>query len=389
LTLSIIRVVFEFPPIVGGSVTHIVELSRKMNPHLEKQIIIAPNFPGGEIFDEMFEIQVIRLPYIKLLSFKDFLLPSPILFFYAKTVIKHVAKEIEKGTRVDLIHVHGSMLGCFIKMYLKIYRINVPLIIMQHGYGRDGDLGAVLSAKITRNLLALFPPDYMLLLDDGSKIEVTEKAIRKVGIKYHIVYHGIDNHFFTPKNNEKHKDFVILYPHRVSIEKRPDLAIKIFSKFLGTINQPNIKLIILGAKDNRELIGYAKKKKIDPYIEFAAKTDVNGVRRYLNSCDVVIGTSLESNMNRAIQEAMACEKVVIVFDSGETGKLVKHMQNGILVPAGNTHRFADGLIEVYKNPSLRSQLGVSARESIVSYRNWDIRVRSEFKAYHDMVKDNV
>ena len=123
------------------------------------------------MFDEKFGIQVIRLPYVKLLSFRDFLLPAPILFFYAKAVVKQVKKEIDGGKRIDLIHVHGSMLGCFVKMYLKICRINVPLIIMQHGYGGERGLGLVLSAKITHNLLALFPPDYMLLLDDGTKMK--------------------------------------------------------------------------------------------------------------------------------------------------------------------------------------------------------------------------
>ncbi|WP_394326085.1 glycosyltransferase [Methanosarcina horonobensis] len=36
-------------------------------------------------------------------------------------------------------------------------------------------------------------------------------------------------------------------------------------------------------------------------------------------------------MNRSVQEAMSCEKAVIAFDSGGTGKLIKHMENGILV----------------------------------------------------------
>mgnify|MGYP000932911492 FL=1 len=174
MTYSIVRVVFEFPPIVGGSVTHIVELTKQINSNLKQQIIIAPDFIGGKELDCNFPIRVIRLPYLKLLSFGDFLIPSPILFFYAHSAVKEIKGLLKKGQTIDIIHVHGSMLGSFIKMYCKIYNLKTPVIIMQHGYGVKNSIGHEISRKITSALMKIFPPSYFLFLDDGNETEIIE-----------------------------------------------------------------------------------------------------------------------------------------------------------------------------------------------------------------------
>jgi len=60
--ISVIRVVFEFYPIKGGSVTHILELSKHVDPYIESQVIIAPDF-GKECkdFDASYPIPIIRV----------------------------------------------------------------------------------------------------------------------------------------------------------------------------------------------------------------------------------------------------------------------------------------------------------------------------------------
>jgi len=93
--ISVIRVVFEFYPIKGGSVTHILELSKQINPYLKSQVIIAPDFGGEcENFDRSFPIPVIRVRYPKFDLLKLLKIPAlPLqLWSYADNVI-NVIKE--------------------------------------------------------------------------------------------------------------------------------------------------------------------------------------------------------------------------------------------------------------------------------------------------------
>ncbi len=66
MKVSLVRITFEFYPKSGGSVTHIIELSRKIDGHLDGQTIIAPAY-GGDYseFDRAFGIPVTRVNYRK------------------------------------------------------------------------------------------------------------------------------------------------------------------------------------------------------------------------------------------------------------------------------------------------------------------------------------
>lgn len=383
---SIVRVVFEFPPIIGGSVTHITELATKIDPSLNKQLIIAPDFVDGSKFDQDYPIKVIRLPYVKFLSFKDFMIPSPILFFYAHAVVRKVKLLLNENYPIDILHVHGPMLGTFIKFYLNLYRLKIPIVVMQHGYGVQNNIGQKISRTITYSLLTLFPPSYILCLDDGTEFENFIEKIKKRNIPLEIVYHGIDSNYFVPVEcGEESVYFTILFPHRPDDMKKPKLAIKTFSKFLSNISSKNAKLIMLAADNQKNLKNLSKTLKIEKYIEFLPKQNIEGVRKYINISNVVIGMSLESNMNRAIQEPMSCGKPVVVFNSGGTSRLIKHMENGLLISSGDVDDFAEKLNLLYETPELRLKLGNNARATIINERNWESRIIKELRVYQSVL----
>lgn len=382
---SIIRVVFEFPPIIGGSVTHITELSKAINPFLRQQIILAPAFGGHKEFDTKFPIPIIRSPYTRFLSFGDFAVPSPILFSYAHTVVRKI-NDLLKEHPIDIVHVHGPMLGAFIKFFMGLFDLHTPLVIMQHGYGVERSVGHAISRWLTGILVSLFPPDYFLLLDDGTQIENVERFLNRRQIPYKIVLHGINADFFRCEESQKEdRRFAILFPHRPERVKRPDLALQIFKRFLRMTKQRDIRLILLASRDAKDLKKIAAKNSVRQYVEFAEKQDVLGVKGYMDSSDVVIGTSLESNMNRAIEEAMACGKPTVVFDSGGTSRLIRHKVNGVLIKLGDVESFAKELKLLYDNPTLREKLGKNGRETIVKDRSWEARVKKELTVYREVM----
>lgn len=211
------------------------------------------------------------------------------------------------------------------------------------------------------------------------------------GNKVAPVYHGIDTELYRPIDKKKslinklsveHSSFIILSTSSLESVKSIDLAIKSFKLFLDVSDSKNSYLLIAGRGPLKEsLINLSKEIKVDNKVRFLGGLSLSEIIEYLSISDVVIATSLYSNMNRSVQETMACEKPVIAFDSGTTRNLIKHMKNGLLAKSGDIDSFVDNIILLYNNEELRKKIGINARKTLITTRNWDERIKTELDVY--------
>lgn len=383
--ISVIRVGFEFYPMKGGSITHMVELSKNINPFLLKQIIIAPNFGKYcKEFDEKFEIPVIRIDYPKCIErlqpLKTPIVPF-ILVGYALNVAKFLKDRIEKDT---IIYIHGTLLGAILtNIFHNFMRLNIPIIIIQDsGNLFKISMRSALSAKLALILLKISRPSYLLIVDDGTGISYTYKMYKECGINCEILEHAVDAEFFAPICVEEKKyGFVVLSTQRIDPYKRVDLGIMGFKRFMENIKYPHdARLLIVGkGTEENKLRELVERENLQNWVKFCGEKEVEEIKEYLNMSDVVIGTSLKSNLNLSIQEAMACSKAVVVFGSGEIEKLVKDMENGLVAKVGDINDFAGKLEILYTQPNLRKRLGENARKTIINERSWEIRIKKELE----------
>ncbi len=209
---------------------------------------------------------------------------------------------------------------------------------------------------------------------------------------------GIDTDIFKPmeKNTQlieklglKESDFIILSTSSLSPVKRLDLAIKSVIRLLNIIHKNDIYLLIAGNGALRDsLIESTGKFPQKNNIKFLGGIPADLILDYLSIADVVIGTSLYSNMNVSIQEAMACGIPVVAFDSGGTSRVINHMNNGLLAKSGDIDDFAKKLKLLYDNPTLKMKLGQKARKTIVEERSWEIRIKKELDIYDKILSKN-
>ncbi|GAH51427.1 unnamed protein product [marine sediment metagenome] len=177
-------------------------------------------------------------------------------------------------------------------------------------------------------------------------------------------------------------DFIVLSTSSLSPVKDIDLAITSFNSFLTNFRINDAYLLLVGdGKLKNQLIELAKSYSIENNIKFLGAIDGEQIPHYLSIADVLVATSLYSNLNLSVQEAMASGKPVIAFDSGGTSKLIKHMENGILVKPRNIEGFSDKLYLLYENLELRENIGNNARETIMKERNWENIVKKVVKIY--------
>lgn len=379
---SVLRIVWEFPPMIGGSVTHISELARQINPYLQKQVIFAPYTKGCEAFDNSFPIPIIRQKMPDFFSLRSPVIEYMFYLFYAK---KNILETIKKNN-INIVHFHSNMLASFFIPYIRAYDKNLKIIVMSHGWYDKKAMNHGLSYTVSKKMIYHYPADRYIILDDGTQIHDLQSVLDKKNTPWDIVYHGIDTDFFKPGEHPAFSDFNILFPHRPISVKRPDIAINIFKQFLSKINNPDVSLIFLDAARSEELKELSRKEGIENNVQFLNELSGDELINRINNSSVVIGTSLNSNNGRAIQEAMACEKPVVVFNNnGNMSNLIKNMEDGILVDSGNIDNFVESLVLLYNNPDLRSQIGRNARKTIIENRSWGNRIKKELSVYQEII----
>jgi glycosyltransferase involved in cell wall biosynthesis len=367
--------------------THQIELSKAIHPFLQHQFIIASDRYGEYAdFDRDLGVPVVRIKHWIPSSRKFIFLPTfpMMLFSYARNVIAQILRMAQQGETIDIIHVHHALIGLFLLWLIKAKKLSIPVVIMQHG--TPGTLYGSLLTKLSFILFNVVRPSYVLILDDGTKTANLSKLLNPRKVKHLVLHHGIDVTFFEPLDSLPSEEFVVLSTSRFIPWKRVDLAISAFKKLLQEIGtKEGIRLVLVGTGP---LCGQLQKLVADngltENVTFLGQLPLDQVRKWLGLASVVIATSLESNLNRSVQEAMACAKPVVVFASGGTDTLIQNMKNGITLQSGDTAEFARRLKLLYQDQELRTTIGQNARETIVNYRSWTARIAQELRVYEEI-----
>jgi glycosyltransferase involved in cell wall biosynthesis len=98
---------------------------------------------------------------------------------------------------------------------------------------------------------------------------------------------------------------------------------------------------------------------------------VHDVHDYLRAADLFVLPSRREGLPVALLEAMACGLPCVASRlPGSTDAIIDNGQNGVLVPVGDTHAFADAMAKVLADRAYATALGAAARETIV--RHFDV-----------------
>lgn len=82
--------------------------------------------------------------------------------------------------------------------------------------------------------------------------------------------------------------------------------------------------------------------------------------------NIVCLPSYREGMPKALIEAASCGRAIVTTDVPGCREVVRHGDNGLLVPARNARALADALSTLISNPKKRSQMGMRGRELAVS-----------------------
>lgn len=100
---------------------------------------------------------------------------------------------------------------------------------------------------------------------------------------------------------------------------------------------------------------------ISESVRFAGFLDHEAKIAEFDSADVYINTNAVDNMPVSIVEAMAMGVPVVSTDAGGIPYLIRHGENGLLVPTGDSDAMADSIEELLNEPQLVAKISEKGR----------------------------
>jgi glycosyltransferase involved in cell wall biosynthesis len=115
----------------------------------------------------------------------------------------------------------------------------------------------------------------------------------------------------------------------------------------------------------RQLEAYIREHRLGHRVHLLGhRADVN---QLLNACDIVVHASVEPEpWGRTVAEAMAAGKPAIASDLGGPREMIRHGENGRLVPPGHPASLAQEIERLAADGEQRSRLGGAARAHAVA-----------------------
>jgi glycosyltransferase involved in cell wall biosynthesis len=228
-----------------------------------------------------------------------------------------------------------------------------------------------------------YPQDAWIVLDDGTRGGDILRARGIPAEKIHFLPNGIDLDWMDRKIDraQARSRFnvppdakVVLFLARFVDSKRPLDAIAAFARVAR--NDSKAHLLIAG---DGPLRGVCERSVKDAGLSagFPGIVPHDDIPTLMAACDVFVSTSTLTNSALPTCEAMLCGVPVVVYDTGNTAKIVKDKESGLLVRDGDVEALAKSLEHLLADSEQRARLAGKALAVARAFTAWPARLAME------------
>jgi glycosyltransferase involved in cell wall biosynthesis len=307
-------------------------------------LFISPRYEGGigghafRVAEKLREcghdVKLMHVPHIPIKNLKN---PS----FAALGILKAVADR----EQYDAVHA-WNIPSAFVMKYVKARK----KILSVHGVYSD-QVGA-LHSKATSTAVNLGESKVVAWAD---KLTTDSKLVQKsykdkYGIDFVYLAAPLDTTKFREIPDVPKKDNQVVYVGRDSFEKGTDILRGIESKIHG---------------------------KVVYCTDVAWSEAMKTIRE---STLVAVPSRMES-LPQVIKEAFYLRTPVVATNVGGIPEIIKHGENGILVPPDDPEKLADAINGLLSNREQREKLAASAHDYIIKNFSWDVLLPQYIELY--------
>lgn len=177
--------------------------------------------------------------------------------------------------------------------------------------------------------------DEIIVMSERMKAEVLSYN-PSLENKVKVVIDGIDTDLFFPLNKDMARN-------KLAIQK------DLFLVGIGSIDENNSIKRIRNVKKAVELL------KNEYNIQLLVLTNIehSNMNLYLNSCDVLVLTSVYEGWPNIIKEGLACNIPFVSTDVSDLHLIASDKTSGCLITKPSPEDIAKGILEIYKSKSLK------------------------------------
>jgi glycosyltransferase involved in cell wall biosynthesis len=209
-------------------------------------------------------------------------------------------------------------------------------------------------------------------------ITASKEGLRIQSSKVIVTGHGIDTERFKPviNLNVKEKDrIIILSVGRISPIKDYETLIKAADLLVNEEDMRNLKFIIVGGVPMKSHVKYYEKLRemvseleLENYVKFMGFVPFKNITDYYYQSDIFVNLCPTGSADKAVLEAMACGKPVIVCN--ETYRsLLRPYDNICMFKYKDFKDLTTKLKELITKKSLWTEIGEQNREQVIKYHS--------------------
>jgi len=234
------------------------------------------------------------------------------------------------------------------------------------------------SAFSAKNAVAIFqnPEDLKLFIDAG--VITNEKAVLIRGS-------GVDTAHFIAHPEPKGVPTIALASRMLW-----DKGVGEFVEAARILQKGEIKcrMILVGNPDPENLASIPKETlrgwHVAGIVEWwGYREDMPEVFSQANI--VVLPTSYGEGVPKILLEAASCGRPIVATDIPGCREIVRHNENGLLIPSHDSKALADAIKILIKNPKLRAEMGVRGRKIAEAEFSKEIVIKQTMEVYEKLL----
>ncbi len=291
---------------------------------------------------------------------------TPIHPTFAGTV-----REAIEATDPDVVVGHTPVPFPAEMAYLAAQRASVPFVLTYHAgrlHGSTPWLDTLASLdRVTLEGRMLDGADHLIAVGPY----VRDNALASHKEKVTIVPPGVDTDRFRPGASTDRPGILFVGPLDTSYRwKGIDVLWQAFERVHRQV--PEATLTLIGDGDRADAFADRAERLGDRVRMLGHVPDERLIAEYQAATVTVLPSTTDAEaFGMVLAEAGACGTAVVGSDIGGIPDLVRHGENGLLVPPGDADELADALIRLLEDPRAAARMGQRARDRMERDHDWD------------------
>ena len=306
-------------------------------------------------------------------------------------VIRQLRRQV-RSSKPDLLHANSIRAG----LVATVATLGLGTRIVWHLH--DMLPRHPLSTAI-RLFAVLSRRTHLIAVSQAVAVNFRGRLTRLMKNRVHVILNAIDLKSFPPDQTAKRRirrecrfrktDLVVGIVGQLTPRKGQLELLHAFAEAAAEF--PGMVLLIVGAplfNDDHEYLKLIKRTAaqlgISPKLRILGPR--NDVDTIMQALDILVVNSRVEPFGLVLLEAMACNTPVLATAVDGIPEIVKHNENGVLVPAQDEPALVDSLLSLCRQPEMRARLAAQGKQDVAALFSADRYLDQLQKFYYSRTK---